>query len=45
MNGERGATVLEVVVALAITALLAASASQISGFGLGALERISAASV
>lgn len=41
---ERGATVLEVVIALAITALLAASATQITGFGLSTLDRATAAS-
>ena len=33
-DGERGATLLEVVVALAITAMIAAAATQLSAFGL-----------
>lgn len=39
MNGERGATLLETLVALAITALLAATAAQVAGFGLTSIER------
>ena len=43
-DGERGATLLEVVVALAITAMIAAAATQLSAFGLRSLERAGEAS-
>lgn len=36
---ERGAALLEVLLALAITALIAAAAAGVAGFGLGAVER------
>ncbi|MEL6794923.1 MAG: prepilin-type N-terminal cleavage/methylation domain-containing protein [Pseudomonadota bacterium] len=39
MRREKGATLMEALVALAITALLAASVAQIAGFGLRVVER------
>ncbi len=42
LRGERGATLLETLIALAIAGLLAATATQIAGFGLSAVERAEA---
>lgn len=44
MNGERGATLMETLIAVAITAVLAAAIAQVSGFGLTTLDRAQAAS-
>ena len=45
MSGERGATLLEVLIALAITAIIAASVTQMTGFGLRTVERAERRSV
>lgn len=39
MKGERGATLLETLIALAITGLLSAAVVQMTGFGLRVVER------
>ncbi|MEL7462562.1 MAG: prepilin-type N-terminal cleavage/methylation domain-containing protein [Pseudomonadota bacterium] len=39
MNGEKGATLMEVLIALSITAMLAAAVTQMTGFGLRVVER------
>ena len=44
MTGERGATLMEVLIALAITDMLAAAVAEIGGFGLRTVERGEAAS-
>ena len=44
MKGERGATLLEVLIALSITGLVAAAVTQMSGFGLRVVERGQSAS-
>lgn len=43
MKGERGATLLETLIALAITGLLSAAVVQMTGFGLRVVERGEAA--
>lgn len=42
--GEKGATLLEVLIALAITSLLATAVSQVAGLGLRTVERAETAS-